>query len=120
MYKKENMVKKFKEKRKFRRILSDIPLQYKELGCDGAMGTGSLTGDLSEGGAKIRSRRFISLAARLMSEFKLPTSERPVKAIARVIWIKKTGPLNQHDVGLQFLEIAKDDKVAVANYVNQL
>jgi c-di-GMP-binding flagellar brake protein YcgR len=114
------MGKTFKEKRKHRRITSDIPLQYKELGHTGVVSTGSLTGDLSEGGARIRSRRFIALAARLMSEFKLPTSERPVKAISRVIWIKKTPSMGQHDVGLQFLEMAKDDKQAVANFVNQL
>ena len=109
-----------KEKRKYKRVVYDMPLEYREMGMGGALPTGSLTNDISEGGASIRSNHFISLAARLMTDFTLPTTRGPVKAISRVIWIRKSAAASKHEVGLQFLEMTKEDKIAIASFLNQL
>ena len=107
------------EKRKYKRVPYDMPLQYRELGKSGVMPLGSLTSDISEGGARIKSNYFISLASRIMTDFNLPNSRGPVKAISRVIWIRRSSA-NRHDVGLQFLEMTKSDKMQIANFLNQL
>lgn len=81
---------------------------------------GSLTKDISEGGIRFKTGEFISLACRLVVEITLPTVHRPIKAISKVAWIRKTSSGDQYELGNQFLEISKEDKAIITDYVNRL
>jgi len=108
------------EKRRFPRVESSVPIQYKNLKTPTGQTINLTTKDLGEGGVRFVSDQFISLACRLIVEIKLPTISKPIKAISKVAWIRKVPIGNQYDVGNQFLEMSREDKENVANFVNKL
>lgn len=107
------------EKRRFPRIDSSLPLRYKNLRV-ATIPMGSLTKDISEGGVRFKTNEFISLACRLVVEITLPTVTKPIKAISKVAWIKKLSSGEQYELGNQFLEISKEDRALITDYVNRL
>ncbi len=78
-----------------------------------------MTRNLSEGGVCFKSSEFISLACRLVVEINLPRIPKPIKAIAKVAWIKKIPASEQYELGNQFLEITKEDKTHITNFMNE-
>ena len=115
----ETQLNNFTERRRSQRMDSNLPLKYRNLKM-ATVPLGSLTKDISEGGIRFKTNEFISLACRLVLEINLPTTQRPIKAISKVAWIKKMSSGDQYELGNQFLEISKEDKAMVADYVNRL
>ncbi|MGB2630990.1 MAG: PilZ domain-containing protein [Candidatus Omnitrophota bacterium] len=109
------------ERRKSERVKTHIPVRYRKLR-DGAgvSGFSSLSKNLSQGGIRFRTAEFISMACRLILELDIPMFVKPVKAISKVAWIKKTDSGNDYEVGNQFLEMSKKDKELISEYVNSL
>jgi len=107
------------ERRRFQRVDSNLPVRYKNIKT-ATVPMGSLTKDISEGGIRFKTNEFISLACRLVVEITLPTVQRPIKAISKVAWIRKLSSGDQYELGNQFLEISKEDKSLVIDYVNRL
>jgi len=109
------------EKRKFTRVKTHIPVKYRKLreGA-GSVGFGSLSRDLSQGGVQFRTEEFISMACRLIVEVDIPMLTRPVKAISKVAWIRKTDSGDDYEIGNQFLEISKKDRELISEYVESL
>lgn len=79
--------------------------------------TGSLAKNISEGGVCFNSKEFISLACRMVIEFSIPTIAKPVKAITKVAWIRRIPNSESYELGNQFLDMTKEDKAHVANYI---
>ncbi len=109
----------FDEKRKFQRIASRFPLKYKDLRKSGEESRGTISKNLSEGGVRFRSDRFISLACRLVVELNLPALARPIRAVSKIAWIRKLPAGDDYEVGNQFLEISRDDKALIQDYIKQ-
>lgn len=107
------------DKRRFKRIGSSVPIQYKNLRTATDLPAGSITRNLSEGGVCFQTSKFISLACRLVVEISIPSSAKPIKAISKVAWIRKVPSSDQYELGNQFLEITKEDKNQILNFVNQ-
>jgi len=107
------------EKRRFKRVDYTIPVQYKNLRVPAELPLTSMTRNLSEGGICFQSNKFVSLACRLVVELSLPTSPKPIKAISKVAWIRKIPSSDQYEIGNYFLEITKEDKANIFNFVNQ-
>ena len=109
------------EKRKFPRADTHIPLKYKQLRASGGVsGTGTVTKNLSEGGVRFRASEFVAMACRLILELDVPQFDKPIKAISKVAWIRKVASGDEYEIGNQFLEISKEDKKYVAEYIEQL
>ena len=106
------------EKRRFPRVKVGVPLQYRNLKKMGDVSLGALTRNLCEGGVCFKTNEFISLACRLVVEITIPTSTKPIKAISKIAWIRKLPAGNQYEMGNQFLEMAKEDKGYIANFIN--
>lgn len=107
------------EKRRFKRVSSNLQIQYKNLRQAGDIPAGSLTKNLSEGGVCFHSGKFVSLACRLVLEITIPNSPKPIKAISKVAWIRKVPSSDQYELGNQFLEITREDKAHIMNFVNE-
>jgi len=60
------------------------------------------------------------MACRLILELDIPMFTKPVKAISKVAWIRKTDSGDEYEVGNQFLEMSKKDKELVSEYVSSL
>lgn len=108
------------ERRRFVRAYSTVPLQYKKLKELSEGTVGAITRDVSEGGARFIANEFLPLATRLVVELFLPAQPRPIKAISKVAWIRKVPSGDQYEVGNQFLDVGKDDKGQLAEYVKKL
>jgi c-di-GMP-binding flagellar brake protein YcgR len=106
-------------KRKYARVDSSLPVQYKNIKTMGELPLGSSSRNVSEGGVCFKSNRFISLACRLVLEITLPTISRPVKAITKVAWIRKVPDTNQYELGNQFLEMTKEDRAHLIDFVSK-
>ena len=107
------------EQRRFKRIDFNLPLQYKNLRKATELPAGSLTRNLSGGGVCFRSNEFISLACRLVVEINLPTNPKPIKAITKVAWIRKIPTGDQYELGNQFLDMGREDKEKIVEFVKK-
>lgn len=105
------------ERRKYKRINSIIPLQYKKLRQLSGGSVGVVARDVGEGGVRFLANEFLPLASRLVVEVFLPARAKPIKAIAKVAWIKKIPSADQYEVGNQFLEVGKEDKNNLSDYM---
>ena len=107
------------EKRKFPRFESHFPLKYKDLKISDAEYRGTVSKNVSEGGIRFRSDRFISLACRLVVEINLPTIPKPIRAVSKIAWIKKLPAGDDYEIGNQFLEISRQDKDFIRKFIEE-
>ena len=111
------------EKRQSSRVKTGIPVRYRELP-DGAeaVGVGSLTQDVSTGGLRFGTNKFISTARRLILEFDIPSLTQPIKAVSQVAWIQKANGADdyQYQIGSQFMDITRKDQELIGKYLNGL
>ncbi|NQT32817.1 MAG: PilZ domain-containing protein [Candidatus Omnitrophica bacterium] len=109
------------DKRKHERVKAHIPIRYRKLR-DGAgiEGVSSITKNLSQGGIRFRTAGFVSMACRLILEMDIPMFTKSVKAISKVAWIRKNDSGDGYEIGNQFLEMSKQDKELVSEYVDSL
>jgi c-di-GMP-binding flagellar brake protein YcgR len=108
------------ERRRFPRVEHGAPIQYKKLKSPGEPPAGAVSRDLGQGGVRFLINEFLSLASRLVIEINLPSSNRPLKAISKVAWIRKVPYGDQYEVGNQFLDMTKEDKKLINDYVDSL
>jgi len=108
------------ERRRHKRSDVVASVQYKNLKKSGEPSLGSVSRNLSEGGVCFKSNAFISLACRMVLEITLPTLPKPIKAISKVAWIKKIPAGDQYELGNQFLEMTKEDRIHIANFMNKI
>jgi len=106
-----------KERRRFPRINARLPLQFKDIQRPIETYSGTLTRDVSEGGARFVAGEFLSIFTRLLLEVSVPSFSRPIKAISKVAWIQKIPRSNQYDVGVQFMDVTEEDKKHLASFV---
>lgn len=107
------------EKRRFNRADANLALQYRNLRKSNDPLALSVSRNISEGGVCFTSSEFISLACRLVVEISLPNAPKPVKAISKVAWIRKLPAGDQYQLGNQFLEMTKEDKAHIMNFVSR-
>jgi len=111
------------EKRKSPRVITSIPIRFRELR-DGAaaVDAGSLTCDVSTGGLRFLANELFSTACRLILELDIPTMTKPIQAVSKVAWIQKMKPGGdyRYEVGNEFMEITEKDKDRIAKFVSSL
>ena len=107
------------EKRRFKRIAAELPLHYKNLRKVGDSPVGSIAKNISEGGVCFKTNEFISLACRMVVEITVPKITRPVKAITKVAWIRLVPNTEQYELGNQFLDMTKEDKAHINDFIKQ-
>lgn len=107
------------EARRHARVKTVVPIRYYKLrDVSGVNVSTSITSNLGEGGIKFQSPEFVSMACRLILELDLPAYDKPVKAISKVAWIRKADSGDGYVIGNQFLEMSKEDRQLVADYVD--
>ena len=107
------------DKRRHKRVQYNLPIQYKNLRKSSDLPIGALTKDISQGGVCFKSSEFISLACRMVVEISLPTNPKPIKAISKVAWIRKLSAGDQYELGNQFLDMTREDKDHILNFMNK-
>lgn len=106
------------DKRKTSRVKVHIPVRYRKLRDSDNVKEGfSISRDIGIGGVRFRTTEFISMACKLIVEVEVPNVEKPVKAISKIAWIRKTNSPNEYEVGNQFVEMSKEDRALITEYV---
>lgn len=108
------------EKRKSRRFEITIPVEYKMLKGSPEVKKGSITKDLCRGGTRFITNEFLPYTARLVLDIALPIPQQSVSAVSKVAWIKKLSSDNRYEVGNQFLEMSKDDKARLSDFLDTM
>jgi len=106
------------EKRRFARIHGRFAVKYKDMRKKDEGFRGTVSKNLSEGGVRFRSDRFISLACRLVVELNVPELTKPIRAISKIAWIKKLPAGDDYEAGNQFLEMSRQDREIIQDLVN--
>ena len=108
------------DKRRYKRVESRLPVEYKDLRKGGTLLRGALTRNVGEGGICFQSNEFMSLACRLVVEITLPNVPKPIKAISKVAWIRRVPSSDLYELGNQFLEMAREDRAHITNFVSKV
>ena len=87
------------EKRRHRRVQLRQPISFQSV--DSALKGGSLSCDLSEGGARVDTYDFLPLGTELTLQIRLAV-EKIVEYVGRVVWIRKFPFADRYQVGLEF------------------
>ena len=111
---------KFQEKRKSPRLELSALVEYRMLRAGTETKKESVLSDISAGGARFMTKEFLALTARMVLDITLPLPERPISAVSKVAWIKKLQEEDKYEMGNQFLEISRDDKERLANYLDRM
>jgi len=106
-----------KERRRFIRIKEDDAINFTTIPT--YKSTSSLTKDLSIGGIRFFSGHFIPLHSILKLEIKLKFLPRIIYAIARIVWIKEIFDDERYDIGVEFIEINKQDLRLLDHYLSK-
>ena len=106
------------EKRRYKRVGTSLAVEYRDLKKSSGLPQGSLLKNISEGGICFSSKQFMSLACRLLLNITLPNTIKPIKAISKVAWIRRLPNGDQYELGNQFLEIAREDRAQITDFVN--
>ena len=69
---------------------------------------GSLAGDISEGGVRIRVQEFIPLRTVLALKVHLNNPSRTVPVKGQVVWVREVPQSEVYDIGIRFLEAEKE------------
>jgi hypothetical protein len=108
------------EKRNCKRKTCYVPIEYRNLKDPEGPVLAAVAANISEGGLCFKSGEFISFAGRLTLEVILPTSKQSAKAIAKVVWIKKSVGNDHYEIGGRFLEMTKEDRASVASFCGKI
>lgn len=87
------------EKRRYKRISLRQPVQFQSQ--HSSLGGGSLSCDLSEGGARVDMYDFLPLNTEVTLQVRLAV-EKVIEYVGRVVWIRKFPFADRYQVGLEF------------------
>ena len=113
------MDKFYIEKRAYKRVKLDNPLQYIKLDANVRERVEAMIKDISREGISFFTNEFISLATRLVLTIRLPRYPRPIKVISKVIWIRKDPTTDRFELGNQFVEMIKEDQKLFEQYLSE-
>lgn len=102
------------EKRRFPRLDLSLPLHYKLRGCSEA--GSSLTKDISIGGIRFITDRYIKPSTDIMLEINILS--RVINPIGRIRWAQSLPHSNRYNVGLEFIQLAPEDKNYLSGYIS--
>lgn len=106
------------EKRRYKRVDTSLTIEYRDLKRGNELPSNSSLKNISEGGICFDSGGFMSLACRLILNISLPNNPKPIKAISKVAWIRRLPTGDRYELGNQFLEISKEDRANIVDFVN--
>jgi c-di-GMP-binding flagellar brake protein YcgR len=94
------------EKRQYPRIDFTEPVGYQD--SEEFPESGSLAGDISQSGVRIRVNEFMPLRKIVSLKLHLNNPTRVVSVRGQVMWVREVPYSENFDVGIRFLEIIKN------------
>ncbi len=96
-----------KERRRFLRIPLSVPVKVKPLTT--LKSFGNLSKNISVGGIKFLSRKFLPVSTYIKTELEIYEKSLPIKFIARIVWIRSLYNDELFEVGAEICQIQPYD-----------
>jgi len=93
------------EKRKCERVDVRFPIKFRDIRASAAASLGAQGKDISSGGLRFQTESFIPRHASLVLEFYLPESQKTIRAVSKVTWLKVLPSGYRFEVGSEFTEV---------------
>ncbi len=107
------------ERRQYPRVNTTMSIQYRGIRQASDSIMGAIARDISCGGIRVLANEFVSVFTRLVVEVAIPSIPKPVRVISKVAWIQKRPHGEQYEVGMQFLDMAEEDKYNISEFVEK-
>ncbi len=107
------------ERRQNPRINTTMSIQYKGIRQASDSVMGAIARDISSGGIRVLLNEFVSVFTRLVVEVAIPSNPKLIRVISKVAWIQKRPHGEQYEVGMQFLDMAEEDRRDIAEFVER-
>jgi len=108
------------ERRKHQRVDASVTLRLKKLYGETYIDENAITKDLSVDGVRFESGYPISLNSRLLLEINLPDIKGVLRALSKVIWVRKLKTGDNFEFGNEFISIKKEDAAIISDYTEKL
>lgn len=106
------------ERRRWPRVVVQLPIRYREVGEFNHLPLDSETKDISEGGVRFVAGKFLPKECKLVVSLNL-SHMVGVKATVKVVWTARDSHTNMYEVGAQFENISSEAKVQIGNLVRR-
>jgi c-di-GMP-binding flagellar brake protein YcgR len=106
------------DRRQWARVDMHAPLKFREVGEFNRSPLDSETRDISEGGVRFATDRFIPKDSKLVVNIDL-NNMPSVKATAKVVWSTRDSHTNMYEVGIEFETINSETRVQLSNIVRK-
>jgi hypothetical protein len=93
------------EKRKCERVDVRFPIKFRDVRASAAASLGAQGRDISLRGLRFQTESFIPRNSSLVLEFFLPESERTIRAVSKVAWLKVLPSGYRYEIGSEFTEV---------------
>lgn len=107
------------ERRQYPRVNTTMSIQYRGIRQASDSIMGAIARDISSGGIRVLVNEFVSVFTRLVVEVAIPSTPKPVRVISKVAWIQKRPHGEQYEVGMQFLDMAEEDRRNICEFVKR-
>ena len=106
------------ERRQWSRVDIRLPIKFREVGEFISSPIDSETQDVSEGGVKFNSEKFLPKDSKLVISLNL-TDVSGVKATVKVVWSTRDSHTNMYETGVEFDNIPSEAKVQLSHLVRK-
>jgi c-di-GMP-binding flagellar brake protein YcgR len=107
------------ERRQYPRVNTTMSIQYRGIRQAGDSVIGAIARDISSGGIRVLVNEFISVFTRLIVEICIPSTSESIRVVSKVAWIQKRPHGEQYEVGIQFMDMAEEDRSNIAEFVER-
>jgi len=107
------------ERRQYPRVNTTMSIQYRGIRQASDSVMGAIARDISSGGIRVLVNEFISVFTRLVVEVYIPSTSEAVKVVSKVAWIQKRPHGEQYEVGMQFMDMAEEDRRNISEFVER-
>ena len=105
------------ERREYRRIKINSPIEYKFLNAEKYANT--VTCDISEGGISFIIDGPIPVGTHLYFQAKLRNKPQPIYGIAKIAWTAKEPYSPKYRIGLEFTEVGSISRADIATFIQE-
>ena len=111
--------KPFAERRCSPRLNLNTPVQFRAVLKPQEAFAGAVCKNLSVQGMCMVGTTFLPLDAQLVLLLSLPKLLKPLRMIAKVVWMRQQPHSDRFDCGLRFIEISSEDRDTIVSYLER-
>ncbi len=105
------------ENRVFKRVPCEIIASFKKADGENSFAEEETTiRDISEGGVRFRSNRFIPIHDRLSMRLNL-SERKSIEAVIEPAWTRELPNVEQYEFGASFVSLSREDKTRLHDYL---